>query len=385
MTKTDGRPHGRRRLVVLPVLTLAATAACEPMATTWDSDRESVPIHRRATVTAPADPAPATLKVMAWNIKFGAGRIDFWFDMWGDRVQMTADEVAGNMAGIYALINEVKPDVLMTEEIEVNSRRSAYTNMVLGILEHTHFNYAAYMPTWKSRYIPSEGVGRMDLGNAIFSVYPIKSAERIRQVDRTDQDPLTTYFYIHRAVGRAVIEAGARDVAVMVVHTEAYDTDRTKAKQTDQIFQLMTDETLPFVIGGDFNAIPPGSVKVEHFNDEHPDSIGTEFEQPPYDLGDMVPFYDNFVPHVPLARYGTTYDEQKRYFSHSVIGRDRIGSQGEPGFWNRQLDYLFVRAPDRWVPGTTDMLQQAGDSGIASDPMLLSDHCPVVGTWELGQ
>jgi endonuclease/exonuclease/phosphatase family metal-dependent hydrolase len=381
------RSGGRLSLVVamvlLPLLSLAA-GSCEPIATTWDNERESVPVHRRAKIAEPADPAPTALKVMAWNIKYGAGRIDFWFDMWGDRVQMTAAEVERNLEGIYALINEVKPDVLMTEEIEVNSRRSAYTNMVLGILEHTHLNYAAYMPTWKSRYIPSEGVGRMDLGNAIFSVYPIKSAERIRQVDRTDQDPLTSYFYIHRAVGRAVIAAGPRDVAVMVVHTEAYDTDRTKARQTDQIFQLMVDEPLPFVVGGDFNAIPPGSVKVSSFNDEHPDSIGTDFEQPPYDLGDMVPFYEAFVPHVDLGRYGTTKEEQKRYFTHSVIGRDRIGSQGEPGFWNRQLDYLFVRAADRWVPGTTDVLQQRGDSGISSDPMLLSDHCPVLGTWDLG-
>lgn len=368
-------------VVTLGVL---GAAACEPMATTWEAAREPVPVHRRSVMNPPVEAAPTALKVMAWNIKYGAGRIDFWFDLWGDRVQMTADEVERNLAGIYALINEVKPDILITEEIEVNSRRSAYTNMVLGILEHTHLNYAAYMPTWKSRYIPSEGVGRMDLGNAVFSVYPITSAERIRQVDRTDQDPLTSYFYIHRAVGRAVIEVGARQVAAMVVHTEAYDTDRTKARQTDQIFQLMTDEPLPFVLGGDFNAIPPGSVKVDRFNDEHPDSLGTAFEQPPYDLGDMAPFYDAFVPHVPLERYGTTYQQQRRYFTHSVIGRDRVGSQGEPGFWNRQLDYLFVRGPDRWRPGTTDNLQQPGDSGIASDPMLLSDHCPVVGTWELG-
>lgn len=377
----SGRPAV---LSMLPASAVLALAACEPLVTDWDADREPVPIHHRAVIVPPADPAPARLEVMAWNIKYGAGRIDFWFDMWGDRVQMTGDEVATNMAGIYALINEVNPDVLVTEEIEVNSRRSAYTNMVLGILEHTHFNYAAYMPTWKSRYIPSEGVGRMDLGNAVFSVYPITFAERIRQVDRTDQDPLTSYFYIHRAVGRAVIAAGAREVAVMVVHTEAYDTDRTKAKQTEQIFQLMTDETLPFVVGGDFNAIPPGSVKVDHFNDEHPDSIGTDFEQPPYDLADMAPFYANFLPFVTLDRYGATLETQRRYFTHSVIGRDRIGSQGEPGFWNRQLDYLFIRSPDRWVPGTTDVLQQRGDAGIRNDPMRLSDHAPVIGTWEFG-
>jgi len=63
--------------------------------------------------------------VMAWNVKYGAGRIDFWFDLWGDRVQMSEVEVQANLRGIYDLIEEVDPDILMTEEIEINSRRSA--------------------------------------------------------------------------------------------------------------------------------------------------------------------------------------------------------------------------------------------------------------------
>ena len=50
---------------------------------------------------------------------------------------------------------------MMAEEIEVNSRRSAYYNMVQGILDNTKLNYGAYMQTWKSRYIAAEGLGRM--------------------------------------------------------------------------------------------------------------------------------------------------------------------------------------------------------------------------------
>jgi endonuclease/exonuclease/phosphatase family metal-dependent hydrolase len=368
------------------VVASLALAACEPLATTWDyGHREDVPVHQRSQLIPPEVAEPTALKVMAWNIKYGAGRIDFWFDLWGDRVQMTRAEVDANMAGIYALINEVDPDILMTEEIEVNSRRSAYVNMVTGILENTRLNYAAYIPTWRARYIPSEGLGRMDLGNAIFSRYPIVRAERIPQADRTDQDPLTTYFYIHRAVGRAVIAAGARDVVALVVHTEAYDQDGTKGRQLVQIGELLGAETGPFVIGGDFNALPPTSVRTSGFPDENPKSIGTAFEQPPYALDEMQPFYDAYVPAIALDRYGTTEAEQSRYYSHSVIGRDKLGTDGQPGFWNRKLDYLFVNAPAGWVAGSTDVLQLPGRGNppIVSDPMLLSDHCPVTGAWSL--
>ena len=367
-----------------------SSAGCELPAESWDPQAvESVPIHHRSIKVATPTNTPQTLTVLAWNIKYGAARIDFWFDLWGDRVQMTRQEVDGNLANIVELINEVSPDVLMTEEIEINSRRSAYVNMVTAILEGTSLNYAAYFPTWRSKYIPSEGLGRMDLGNAIFSRYPIKSAQRIAQVDRTDQDPLTRYYYIHRAVGRVVLDVG-QEVAAMVVHTEAYDKDGTKGRQLVQILDLMNSEPLPFVIGGDFNALPPGTLELSDFNDLNPREKGTDFEQPPYPPDEMVPFYAAFVPHIPTERYGSRLETQTNFYTHSVIGRDRIGSRGQPGFWTRQLDYLFLRPPYQWAPGTTDNIQlpgrgvALGSKGVQIDPMLLSDHCPIVGSWLLG-
>ncbi len=321
--------------------------------------------------------------MMAWNLKFAGGRIDFWFDMWGDRVQMTRAEVESNLQGLVALINEVNPDLLLVEEIEVNSRRSAYVNMVREILARTGLSQVAYVSTWRSRYIASEGLGRMDLGNAIFSRYPIRAAERIPQSDRTDQDPATAAFYIHRAIGRAVLDLGGQEVAALVVHTEAYDTDGTKSRQLREIREVLAEERLPFVVGGDFNAIPPGSLRSVDFNDEHPESRGTEFAQPPYQLGDMTPFYEDYVAAISRERYGTTLESQRQHFTHSVIGRDRVGARGEPGFWTRTLDYLFVKPPSSWQEGSTDTLQEPGRLGIGADPMLLSDHCPVVGTWQV--
>lgn len=375
--------------------TLLATAlafaggslACEPLATEWNpTEREPVVVHEAARIVRPTNANPDELRVMTWNTKYGAGRIDFWFDLWGDRVQMSEAEVQTNLRGIYDLIEEVDPDILMTQEIEINSRRSAYVNMVKGILDNTSMNYAAYYPTWRARYVPSEGLGRIDMGNAIFSKYPIRSAERIPQEDRTDQDPATSYFYLHRAVGRAVIDVGARNVVAMVVHTEAYDQDGTKGRQLVQIAELMNEENGSFVVGGDFNALPPVAVKTKGFPDESPEALGTDFEQPPYDTDEMQPFFDDFVPAIELERYGTTQAQQRRYFTHSVIGRDRTGTDGMPGFWSRTLDYLFVASRDSWVPDSGDVLQAPGHGSppIESDPMDLSDHAPVVGTWELG-
>jgi endonuclease/exonuclease/phosphatase family metal-dependent hydrolase len=366
----------------LLVAAVAATTGCEQLADGFDFDRQEVPVFQRSALV-PADSTPGRLKVMAWNIKFGAARIDFWFDYWGDRVQLTPAEAERNMADLCALIREVDPDLLMTEEIEVNSRRSAYRDMVQDILEQTTLNYAAYYQSWNSRYILSGGLGRMDLGNAIFSKHPITFAERIRQVDRTDQSALTAKFYIHRMIGRALVAVDGREVAAYVVHTEAYDQDGTKGRQIAQIHDEVSAEKRPWVLGGDFNELPPTAVKLSDFPDEHPDAKGTEYEQPPYTPKLMQPFFDDFAPWITLEQYGTTEAEQRRWYTHSVLGPLSRDNNGEPGFWNRTLDYLFASEPGSWAAGASDVLQTAGRLGIRSEPLMLSDHAPVAGTWVL--
>lgn len=370
---------------------------CEWVADPMSFTREEVPRYRADAEHPAPVPAPTSLKVMAWNVKYGACRVDFWFDFWGDRVQLSTTEVNDCLAKIAALVNEYDPDILMTEEIEVDSKRSAYVDMVRYLLEHTNLRYAAYVETWNSRYIPNEGLGRMNLGNAIFSRYPITKAERIKQVDRTDQDTLTATFYIHRAVGRAELDVGGgRTAVVYVVHTEAYDQDGTKQKQIQQIYELVKAETNPFVLGGDFNELPPvcdekadagtpescdGKLRLSGFLDERASSKGTAYEQPPYTPSVMKKFYDDFNPYITLARYGVGEDNQRPYFTHSVLGPDSVNDDGVPGFWNRTLDYLFIRQGETWTD--TDVLQVPGRLGITGDPLRLSDHAPVVGTWGL--
>ncbi|MCA9546514.1 MAG: endonuclease/exonuclease/phosphatase family protein, partial [Myxococcales bacterium] len=330
------------------------------------------------------------LRVMAWNIKYAAGRLPFWFDCWGDRVQMSAGEVHAHLAGLTGLIREADPDVLIVSEIELNSRRSAYVDMVRAILRDTDLNYAAYFRTWDSRYIPSEGLGRMDLGNAIFSKYPIPKAERIRQADRTDLDALTEPFYIQRAIGRATVDLGAQAVTVFAVHTEAYDEDGTKQKQIAQIFEVARATEGAWLLGGDFNELPPTALQTEGFLDERTTAVcGEDFEQPPYTPEVMAPFFAEFAAWIPLDRFGDTPEAQARYFTHTVLGPDEVNEAGVPGDWSRTLDYLFASPGTGWDADSTDVLQRAGqrvggtDWTLQADPLRLSDHAPVFGIWRL--
>jgi endonuclease/exonuclease/phosphatase family metal-dependent hydrolase len=386
------------KLITVTLTTVAACTllcGCEPFYEPLDFETSPAMIYRAKTLTdnPKLDAPPIKQKVVAWNIKYGAKRLPFWFDCWGDRVQMSRTEVEANMAGLYALINELDPDILMLEEIEVNSRRSAYFDMVQGILDNTKLNWGAYFQAWNSRYIASEGLGRMDLGNAILSKRKITSAERTKQDDRTDQSALTNAFYIHRVIGRAVIDLDGTDAAAIVVHAEAYDVDGTKQKQIKQIHAFVKNEKLPWVLGGDFNELPPTATRLKGFNDEREGAVcSSDFVQPPYTPEVMKPFYDDYTPSVTLDQYGKTEASQKPYFTHTVLGPDDANETGEKGFWNRTLDYLFVAKADKWLTGSTGVVQTAGQEvgGVGghkmkADAMTLSDHAPVIGTWELSK
>ncbi len=381
----------RRLMLLLPFL-----AGCEWVADPQTFTREEV-ARFKAKAEHPAPPAnPTRLKVMAWNVKYGACRVDFWFDFWGDRTQLSSTEVDDCLARVAGIIREYDPDILITEEIEVGSKRSAYVDMVRYLLEHTNLRYATFDETWDARYVPSEGLGRINLGNAIHSRYPITLGERIHQAERTDEDLLTKTFTIKRAMARAEVDLGDRTVAVYGVHTEAYDNDGTKQKQIQQIYELLKGETKPWLIGGDFNELPPvcdekatagsaescdGKLRLSGFLDERASSKGTPYEQPPYTPSVMKQFYDDFEPYIPLARYGVGEDHQRPYFTHSVLGPDGVNDDGRPGWWNRTLDYLFVRKGETWTDA--DVLQEPGRQGISGDPSRASDHAPIVGTWGL--
>lgn len=122
---------------------------------------------------------PDTLKVMTWNVKFGGGRIDFFFDCHGERVIMEKEEVEQNLKILADKIHEVNPDILFLQEVDIDAKRSAYINQLQYLLDYTELNFGVYASQWKAKYIPSDGIGKMDSGNAILSKWQLNDAKRI--------------------------------------------------------------------------------------------------------------------------------------------------------------------------------------------------------------
>lgn len=361
---------------------------CSPLFRDWP-DRMDYPI-READVPTEIPSELSELRVMAWNVKYGAGRIDFWFDGWGDTVVMEEDDVLANLENVRTIVKAFHPDVLMTSEIEVGSKRSAYVDMVDNLLNDPElgFNYAGFVPNWEVMYVPGHGVGRIEMGNAVFSKFPITKNERVDLGPIEDQDPLTKAFYLDRCVQVAELTLPTGDFTVYNNHPDAYSTDGTKIRQLEQIFAEAAADDGDMIVGGDLNVVPPGSIRRDDFADDNTpadargvttvDYLGEEEEQvllPWYERWDESTEQDHGDSELSLAAYmaATTEEEQVGYYSHS-ISKDH--------FWTRRLDYLFSNRS--WSAGRVFQAPEDGYEGpLPLDPMDLSDHAPVVGVLEL--
>jgi endonuclease/exonuclease/phosphatase family metal-dependent hydrolase len=335
---------------------------CDPFHTEFD-DVERAVGYRAAHVEA-ATPR-SSLRVMNYNVKFGGARIDFFFDCFGDRVLMSKREVTANLEGLAQKINQVDPDLLVVQEVDVNSKRAAYVDQMQWLLDHTRLNYGVYASQWKADYVPSDGLGAVDSGNGILSKYPLADAERLALELRSDQSGIERYFYLKRNILRAtLLVPGARPTRIIAIHAEAYAKDGTKLSHIERFKEEMDRAAADgdTVIGiGDLNTLPPDSDKKYDF----PDSVCTNEDFVADDYRDenefLVPLYRDYNAEIPLSDYRA---DNARYFSHTVDGR---------GFWNRKLDYIFTNA--QVVTGSGLVHQSQARGGM--DTMPLSDHAPV--------
>ncbi len=358
--------------------------SCRPLVTTFEDIQDAVYYEDASQESAEFND---TLKVMTWNIRFGAGRIPFFGDSCGDRVLMTESETLGYMDSIIIYINLTQPDVLLLQEVDISSKRSAYVNQLQYILNHTHLNYAAYASMWDVEIVASDGLGKVDAGNAILSRWKITDAERIKLPLRTDQDALTQYFYLRRNILKAKINIPELDTTLYAVniHATAFATDDTKQKHIDkykEVLDALNDQGAVFVTGGDLNSIPTDAepydyciidqcedeswhTSVEEKKYHKEGSYFNNFQAIGYYPGErdlLQPFYADSLNYFPAIPYEDRNSSD--HFTHCTYNTSEDYRN-----WDRKLDYLFTNKEDGFSMGNTHQ-----------DAFNLSDHAPVSAT-----
>lgn len=263
--------------VVCALLVASCTVVywIDPLGTQFKDQEVAARAYEAGTLTTPST-VGSTLKVMTFNIKFGGGRFIFFWERNGTKYNMTEEEVTSTLSEICAVITSEDPGLLLVQEADRNSKRTAYVDQIQYLLDNTNLNYAAYAAIWKSDMIPSDGMQRMDTGNIILSKWPLTDATRIPLAPNETGDALKDYFYFRRNLIRAKVEIpGYDNFYVLNIHAEPFATgakdDSHVKKQHIDAFKVEMDRLVAagaiVLAGGDFNALPEGSAEYADFPD----------------------------------------------------------------------------------------------------------------------
>lgn len=199
-----------------------------------------------------------SVKLVAWNIGYGAlgDNADFFMD--GGKMVYTGDEarVRANMDAMVGEIKAQNPDILLLQEIDLDSSRSRHIDEtyyfdVLG------YNNMAFANNFKVEFfpIPIPPYGHIDSGIATYSSYTTTSATRV-QLPCPFTWPIRT-FNLKRCllITRIPVEGG-KELVIVNLHLEAYDDGEGKAAQAQVLMDILNEETAKgnyVIAGGDFN------------------------------------------------------------------------------------------------------------------------------------
>ena len=314
-----------------------------------------------------------SLKVVSWNIRNGFGRFPWIYDSCGDSVISDESSIKNVLSKIAKKLDEIGADVVLLQEVDFLSKRSAYINQVQYLLDNTSLNFGAYASMYKTDFAPSDGLGMVDGGNVVLSKYKLEDAQRISLALRTDQGSLEQYFYLRRNILKVKIpelSQNGKDFYAVNVHATAFATDDTKQKHIDKYIEILNEINSSgdlFVSGGDLNSVPPGSeidfCEADRCEGEICDGdyknnsayYGTYFGHFEGEPDLLVPLYNNYTAAIDLEDANLPF-----HFTHAKSTSFETDSVK----FDRKLDYLFTNSD--WHNGQTHQ-----------ESWILSDHTAV--------
>ncbi len=204
--------------------------------------------------------AGENVRVLSWNVGYGAlgDNADFFMD--GGTMVTTADEarVLDNVGAMIDAIAQLDPDIVLLQETDRSSSRSHRIDETelfaasRGDTVHTFANNfkAAFVP------YPLPPIGKVDSGLLTLSAYPIREATRVSLPCPFSWPVRTVNLKRCLSVSRIPVEDSGSELVLVNLHLEAYDDGAGKAAQLRMLNEVLTREVEAgnyVVAGGDFN------------------------------------------------------------------------------------------------------------------------------------
>lgn len=201
---------------------------------------------------------------MTWNVGYGAlgDNADFFMD--GGKMVYSADKerVKQNLSDIARYVNSSDPDFIMFQELDRNSSRSYYNDELEYIQNELNGDSLSRNSSFASNFnvsfvpLPVPPIGRVYAGLATVSRLQMVDAERVA-LPCPFSWPLRT-FNLKRCllVTRHPVNGSDKELVLINLHLEAYDSGEGKIAQTNMLRDIMNSEADKgnyVIVAGDFN------------------------------------------------------------------------------------------------------------------------------------
>jgi len=309
-----------------------------------EPDVLDVPVEKGVEPRLKPKEIPAKLRILSYNIHFGVGRKE---DLKARRSRLELERI---QKGLAELISRLEPDIVLLQEVDFDSDRTANINQMHELAAATGFPYMAPVVTWKKNWLPYPGLdprqhyGKMLSGQAVLSRFPITANRRLRLPQPQANSLIYNAFYLNRALQEVDIDVAGRPLKVFNTHTEAFDVSN-RQQHAEQIRDWVRRERGEWtILAGDFNAVPPEASFKKGFPDE-----------PKTDMSE-----DRSVATLRELDFGEIFPPER------YLKVEELAYTFPSDFPNRRLDYIHFSQNFRMVEGF-----------VVHEAETLSDHLPV--------
>lgn len=206
-----------------------------------------------------------TYHIATFNIGYGGldRARDFFMDGGKEVMPVNREEVEDNLAGILSALYNQQADLVLLQEVDLNSRRSYHIDQAeyftRGLSMGKAFAYNFKVPFVP---FPLPPIGKVESGLLTLSNLKVEQAQRV-SLPNTNGWPIRLA-NLKRAllVEYLPIEGSEQYLVLINLHLEAYTTGEARQKQLDVLFSLLNSEYRKgnyVLAGGDFNANFPGA------------------------------------------------------------------------------------------------------------------------------
>ena len=350
---------------------LIAFLGCDALSFRANFEDESPAVLYEATNKTEEPSSKEQLLILNYNIKYGGARLLFFWECNGERYNMTTEEVTTHLDAVADFITEFDPDIVLLQEVDRESLRSDYIDQTQYLLDRTNLNYGAYASQHQVDFLPTDGMGKVDFGNAILSRWPISDATRIALPLVESYPAYYRYLYLKRHVLTAKIDLPWNDHFYAVnTHLEAFSEEDAKLNQINRFHSVLTDlseDGMDWIAGGDLNSLPKGSTRLKDFPDDCPGMFDPDDYSGEEDWMDNL--FNDFNPAMSLEDYA---ENNEAWYSYT--GNPELG-------WTRTLDYMFTNGS--WSNNGADNLVLQSEAQGGYETIHLSDHAPVQAILEV--